>query len=117
MNNLILYTGLLFIGVLPLQNESEKNKIIISSMYCEGCVIDAFNDIRNHNLDKRFDIILDTNFIEKSKINYKDINIKHTPVDEIFKKYQRFGNIMVIDEKGVKTILLTDQSLKDYIQF
>jgi|HigsolmetaAR202D_1030399.scaffolds.fasta_scaffold09372_5 hypothetical protein len=113
---LINIIAILFLFCSCKTYNTNRNIIAFSCIKCSGCVTNNLNYIKDHGLDKRFKIIIDTSCYESQMYILHNINFQQMTNSEIEKRFGRFGNFILIDSNGKKTEFLTDMNLTDFVQ-
>lgn len=107
---------LIFFTILSISCvEKDKKRIVFYCLYCKGCVERNLNYIAEHNLDKEYDVVMDTTCFSHFNA-IRSIKYRHLDQKEIEKTYGDYANILLIDSTGKQTIFNTDMNLKDYIK-
>jgi len=99
-------------------NKMETNKIVISCLFCKGCVQSNLKYIKEKRIDLKTEIILDSTCIgfKEFKPILRDLKFKHLPSVEIEERYGVIGNFILIDSIGRRVDFKTDMHLEDYIK-
>jgi len=96
--------------------ELPRDTLVFSCIKCTGCVVDALRYVDNRELDKSYDIVLDTSCYEEQMEVVRTIRFRHMESSQIENEFGRFGNFILFDSVGHKTEFMTDMHLRDFIR-
>lgn len=103
----------LILIVSSCNTTKEQNVIAFSCIYCRGCVSSAFSYISEKDLFYNYQIVMDTTCHSPKYFNFP---VHHMESKDMFKKFGRFGNFILIDSLGDLTVFNSDMRLQDYLQ-
>ncbi len=102
----------LLVLIVSCNTSNERNIIAFSCIYCKGCVLNSHNYISEEQLYLKYKIVLDTTCHNLQGFSFP---VHHMESHDIFQRFGRFGNFILIDSTGHSTVFNSDMLLQDYL--
>jgi hypothetical protein len=99
-------------------DKNKKNDLIVYPEYCGGCVIKNFGEIKNKNLEDRFNLYFDSTdifILNTAKMN--NLEFTHVDKSQIPLKFGDYANLVVIKSNSQAIELRTNEIITEGVHY